>query len=163
MSDQIITGILAFSGAFVGAILNRLTQHQTWLREKRSEAFADFLRNIDIARAKATDILIEFRDRDEPALMGVRLHEIYQPVLIQSKIVRLYLPKNERENLSKLVKDIYIRHSSPDLGDSRLFKVDEDIDRIQEIFEVALLGNRFRRWFQEKAKRLGFIRRRTKT
>jgi hypothetical protein len=163
MTTQIITGILAFSGAFVGAILNRLTQHQTWLREKRSEAFAEFLRNLDIARTKATDVLIEFRDKNEPALMGVRLHEIYQPVLIQSKIVRLYLPENERENLSKLVKNIYILHSSPHLGDSRLSKVDEDIDKIQTIFEVALLGNRFRRWFQEEAKGLNFLRRRTKT
>ena len=163
MKAQIITGILAFLGAFVGAILNRLTQHQTWLREKRSEAFAEFLRNLDNARAKATDVLIEFMDKDEPASMGVRLYGIYEPVLIQSKIVRLYLPENERENFSKLVEEIYALHSSPSLGDTRLFMLDENIDKIQKIFEFTRLGNKLTKWFKEKTKGFKFFKKGART
>jgi hypothetical protein len=149
MIAQITNGLLAFLGAFVGALLNRRTQHQTWLREKRSEVFAEFLRNLDIARTKATDVLIEFIDKDEPAAMGVRVHRVYEPVLIQSKIVRLYLPDKERHNFSILVEDIYKLHSSPKLGDTRLFKMDENIDKIQKIFEFTLLGNKFSNLFKK--------------
>lgn len=137
MGRDLVTGLFALGGAFLGAYFTRQAQHHKWLLKRRSEAFAKFLELIDLAHRQAADILFD-RALEAGAARNLKISEAYQPVFNQTRIVRLYLPKTEREELSCLVKSYLALHTDPELGDRRLIKMGEKLDRIQELFEEEL-------------------------
>jgi len=136
MVSLLITAFSALAGAFLGAFLTRQTQHQKWLLERRSEAFAEFLLRCDEAFKNGADVL--HKNKNEDNLAGLLFLDAYQPMLTYSKLVRLYLPAEEREEFSMLANNIWALHSQIDLGDERMHRINENTNRIQEIFEVAL-------------------------
>jgi hypothetical protein len=130
------TALSALAGGFMGAYFTRQAQHHKWLLERRAEAFAKFLQMIDDAHSSASNILydkkIENPERD------IKVLEVYRPVLNYARIVRLYLPRTLRQEFSERSKKYWALHTDPDLGSSRLNKMSEHLDRIQEIFEQEL-------------------------
>jgi len=134
MENKLMTGLFALAGAFLGAYFTRQAQHHKWLLERRSEAFAKFLELIDKAHQKASDILFD-HSFEAGAERDLMILEAYQPAFKQARIVRLYLAKSVREEFSDLVKNYWALHTDPDLGDRRLKKMGQNLDRIQEIFE----------------------------
>ncbi len=137
MDRDLVTGLFALGGAFLGAYFTRQAQHHKWLLERRSETFARFLELIDLAHHHASDILHD-RSLEAGAVRDLKIIDAYQPVFNQARIVRLYLPKGEREEFSSLVKSYWALHTDPELGDCRLITMDEKMNRIQEIFEEEL-------------------------
>lgn len=137
MERDLVTGLFALGGAFLGAYFTRQAQHHKWLLERQSEAFARFLELIDVAHRKASDILFD-RSLVAGAQRDLKIVDAYQPVFNQARIVRLYLPNTERVEFSALVKSYWALHTDPELGDRRLTTMDEKLDRIQELFEEEL-------------------------
>jgi hypothetical protein len=135
-----VTVLFTFAGFLLGAYLIILEQHHKWLLERRSEAFAKFLDLIENARNRASDILIdtELQKRQNHTKRDIKVLEVYQPVLIQARVIRLYLPQAVRDEFFNLVKDYWALHTDPDLGDSRHRKMGQNLEAIQEIFEHAL-------------------------
>jgi hypothetical protein len=135
--DKLVPGLFALLGVFVGGYLTVQAQYHKLLLERRSEAFAKFLELIDIAHKKASAILDD-RSLQAGAKRDLKILDVYQPVLIQARIVRLYLPKKFRDEFFSLAKSYWARHTDPALGDSRLLRMGQDLERIQEIFEQEL-------------------------
>ncbi len=136
MIIAVVTGVLALVGAFGGAFLSRRTERIKWLRQSRSDAFAEFLNKVSKAQSEAIDTLqdasLESLQRD------IRVTEIYAILEINAQVVRLYLPKSKRDEFSHLVREIQSLHSTVDLGSSRLAKMGQRIERIQSMFEQTL-------------------------
>lgn len=132
----IVAGLFSLLGAFSGAFFARRTQYEKWLLENRSEVFANFLELMHKAREEATDILYE--QKTEELQKAIKITEIYGRPLNYAKVVRLYLPKKERNRFQKLASEIWALYSDRNLGDSRLLTMDKKLDEIQEIFESCL-------------------------
>ncbi len=131
-----VAGSFSLLGAFAGAFLARRTEYVKWLRQNRSETFAEFLATLSKAQNAAIDVLHD--QTLEPLQRDIRLTEIYSVPEDYTRVVRLYLPKLDRDEFSGLVRKIRALHSSVDLGDSRLLTMEENVERIQSIFEKTL-------------------------
>ncbi len=136
LTVAIIAGLFSLLGAFAGAFLARRTQYQKWLLENRSEVFAKFLELMHEAREEVANILFEEKSEELPK--AIKITEMYSKPLNYVKIVRLYLPKKERERFQQLINEVWSLHSDRDLGDSRLLTMKKKLDEIQEIFESSL-------------------------
>lgn len=53
----VVSGLFALLGGFIGAWLARRTEYEKWLRQERSAAFAEFIRQLHSVREKATDAI----------------------------------------------------------------------------------------------------------
>ena len=51
----VVSGLFALLGGFFGAWLARRTEYEKWLRQERSAAFAEFLKQLHAVREKAID------------------------------------------------------------------------------------------------------------
>jgi len=136
LTVAIVAGLFSLLGAFAGAFLARRTQYQKWLLENRSEVFAKFLSLMHEARDKTTSII--FEESSEKSSKNIRITETYSTPLNYAKIVRLYLPKKEREKFQKLANEVWVLHASRDFGDLRLLAMGRKLDEIQQIFESSL-------------------------
>ena len=134
---DILTLVMALIGGAIGAYATHQTGYEKWLRERRSDVFAKFLETVELVFSKATNILHE-RDL-ETVDQGIKMHEAYQSVFIQTRIVRLYLPSSLRTEFSELMKKYWSLHSTPELGNSRIGKMDLVLTRVQEMFEAQLV------------------------
>ena len=154
MIQTIVTALSALAGGFIGAYFTRQSQHHKWLLERRAESFACFLEKLSEARMKATDILYD-RDSDEDSKeRNTRLVEAYLPALNYAKIVKLYLPKELREDFYDCAKKYSVLHTSQDLGDQRLQTMYKHAERIQQIFEDELSAHFWLRPFIQRVKGL---------
>jgi len=130
------TGLFSLLGGFLGAFLVRRTQYEKWLRESRSPVYAKFLELMHDARKNTTETIY---DQSLKKLQrDIKITDHYNTPLNYMKIVRLYLPKNLRNEFEKLGQEIWSLHASIDLGQSRLTKMDEKLDKVQGIFESNL-------------------------
>ncbi len=136
LTTAFVAGLFSLLGAFAGAFLSRRTEYMKWLRQNRSEVFGEFLSKLFQAQSKAIEVLhngeLEARERD------IRVTELYSVPENYARVVRLYLPRSRREEFSRLVREVWVLHSSEKLGDPRLTKMNEKIDRLQAIFEEAI-------------------------
>lgn len=134
--ETIVIAISALIGGFMGSYFTRQTQHHKWLLERRAESFATFLKMLSETRRLAGDILLnktmESNERCRKAF------EAYLPVSTNALIVRLYLPKDLREEFYSSAKAYWNLHTDLDLGDKRIIKMNDHLDRMQEIFEQQL-------------------------
>lgn len=133
-----VSGLFSLLGAFAGAFLARRTDYIKWLRQNRSETFAEFWTKLLDAQSMAIDVL---HDRSlEPIQRDIRITEIYSAPENYARVVRLYLPKRHRNEFSGLVREIRALHATVDLGDSRLLQMEQKFERIQAMFEEVVAG-----------------------
>lgn len=126
----------ALFGGFLGLYFTQQAQHHKWLLEKRAEVFSKFLQMMDDARRSMSDIIYD-RGLEEQE-RNMRLTELCLPVMSYARIVRLYLPGNIRDEFYETAKDYVDLYSDSGLGDGRLKRVNDDLNRIQQIFEQEL-------------------------
>jgi hypothetical protein len=133
-----ISGFFALVGGFVGAWLTRKTEYQKWLRQQRSAEFAEFIRQFEALRLKASDIIYDSqlgeREKD------MRLTELFVKLTPQENIVRLYLDKTDRKNFSGLIHDLWSFYSPTVEQAVRMKKHKELIEGIQSMFENTIKG-----------------------
>ena len=132
----VTAGLFSLLGAFAGAALARRTEYEKWLRENRSEVFAKFLELLSEARTNATGAM--FDNTIEQPQQNIRVTEAYRPALDYVRIVCLYLPKDSRKEFRQLAEDFWGLHSAKNLKDSRLLRMTEKLEAIQNIFEASL-------------------------
>lgn len=132
----VVAGLFALLGSFAGAFLGRRTEYEKWLRQNRSEVFAKFFNIQAEAREKATNAL--FDTSEEQLKRDIRVTEAYLPMSDYARVVRIYLPERLREEFMSLVREYSALHSQRSLGDSRLMRMEEKLNRIQEIFETTI-------------------------
>ncbi|MEN8265247.1 MAG: hypothetical protein ABFR82_17510 [Nitrospirota bacterium] len=129
----LIAGVFALIGAYIGSRMERKTQHQNWILEKRAETFADFLK---VLNKSIEDVSLYFRQDPEKGLeREQKLLDIYYPAFDYVNIVRLFLKESERDKFDKLVREIYAIHSQKERGDTRLSLMDSKKKELQKIFE----------------------------
>lgn len=133
---SIVTGVFALLGGFSGAWIARRTEYGKWLRQERTAAFAEFLRQIHSARQKAIDFIY-----DDSILESVRDEKTTQ-ILVglngQENIVRLYLRDVDRERFSKLKEELAVLLSPMTDQRKRIGNVDRVLSEIQSIFEKTI-------------------------
>lgn len=132
----VTAGLFSLLGAFAGAALARRTEYEKWLRENRSVVFAKFLELLSEAQTNATDAM--FDNTSEQLQQDIRVTEAYRPALDYARVVCLYLPKDKRKKFRQLAQGFWALHSTRGLGDSRLLKMSEKLEAIQNIFEANL-------------------------
>lgn len=134
----VVAGLFALLGSFSGAWLARRTEYAKWLRQERSEAFAEFLMQIYSVRMKATDII---SNSDIPEnVRDLKTTELFVGLNGQENVVRLYLKKGDRENFSKLKEELAILLSPMTDQVKRIKNADKVLSEIQSIFEKTIHG-----------------------
>ena len=136
MWTAIIAGIFALLGGFVGAFMHRKTQHQNWILQKRAEIFADFLQTLEKCRDETSKFFRE--GMPEGVEKTQKILDLYQPVLANVKITRLFLKDESKKEIAKLVDSLYSLHNSEGFGDQRFSWMDVRLKRIQNILEENL-------------------------
>lgn len=134
----VVSGLFALLGGFSGAWLARRTEYEKWLRQERSAAFAEFLKQVHSVREKATDFIYDpdmsEKDRDMNAT------QLFVGLNGQENIVRLYLRESDRERFSKLKEELSILLSPITDQVRRIKNVDKVLSEIQAIFEKTIHG-----------------------
>lgn len=93
---SIIAGILALIGSYFGSKLNRKSQHEKLLLEKRTTIFQSFLETLD------------YCDQERTADLTMPIHLIYQPLRLQIGSVKLYLKDSDKTTFESLVNKFII-------------------------------------------------------
>jgi hypothetical protein len=132
----VTAGLFSLLGAFAGAALSRRTDYEKWLREGRSEVFANCLELISEAQKDATYAMRDI-SLDEHQ-QNIKVTEAYSPALNYARVVCLYLPKKNRKEFRQLVHEFYALHSTKNLGDLRNQTMTNKLESIQTIFEACL-------------------------
>ena len=128
----IIPGIFALIGIFIGYFLQNRTQFKNWVRQKRSEVFADFLIVLEDCFYKAQEHIIEPPDKD--GIKFTAVPDVYSPAYTKLNIVKLFVMKNSRKQIEKLLNDIVALHSRTDLGTARFLEMHKKRDQLHKIF-----------------------------
>ena len=119
METAIISGLFAFLGALLALYAQRRTMSESWLLQKRSEAFAKFL--IDLQEHRNEQLSI---DDSQPEKNNYSLDKIYT----SANIVSLYLPEDSRSEF-KSNFDNYMKFEPDFTG------VTEDVKQLKKIYE----------------------------
>ncbi|MBW2568020.1 MAG: hypothetical protein JRD93_17660 [Deltaproteobacteria bacterium] len=134
----IITGLLALIGGFIGAYIQKKTQHQIWLSQERAEAFSGLLITLDKCIESAAQLFKKGGEKNITKLQ--RFNEIYAPAFIYTKIACFFLTPESKKRVEKLVRDISSLHRSRMLGEKRHGTMNTKINDLQNILEEDLLS-----------------------
>jgi hypothetical protein len=143
MATAITAGLLALIGGFIGAYIQKRTQHQIWLSQQRAEAFSDLLKTLDKCIEDAAQLFDRGSEENIPKVQ--RFNEIYAPAFVYTRIACFFLTPESKKRLQKLVKDISSLHRSRMLGEERREKMYAKINHLQNILEEDLLNPK---WYE---------------
>lgn len=129
----LVAGVFALSGAWVGALLSRRNEYDKWLRQARTEAFVNFLRNLNDCEDQ---IYANKLSKDDAIELVVWVQSQLQPAFNEARIVRLFLSSNERERLHEYLMMILNGHSTPAGSNMQRAK---GVEAIQQLLESNLL------------------------
>jgi hypothetical protein len=132
----IISGLFALFGGFFGALLTRRTEYKKWLRQERSVAFAEFLKQLNTASIEAIEVI--FSPDFDKGQSDQKITNIFCRLNGPENVVRLYLEENDREKFSRLLSDYWELHFQSVKMELRVTKGKEIRERIQAIFEKTL-------------------------
>lgn len=135
MNDSLITGGAALIGILLGAYLARVSAYSVWLHKRRSEIFSVFLTKVDESLAQAKDL---FDNKDKSSNAASVIYPAFASMLNYSKVVRLHLPKPDRERFSMLSNNVWAEYSYAGMNDDAIYRLAERTNEIQEILESAL-------------------------
>jgi hypothetical protein len=137
MQTAIISGLFAFLGALIALYAQRRTMQESWLLQRRAESFAKFLAVLEsfviAASSKTRDGYSSERKTDKM----YEFMEIANSVWIESKVVLLYIARNDKPVFRELVESIVFNDYFIDGKESKHPR--EFIDKIEVIFEKNLL------------------------
>lgn len=130
-----VSGLLVLLGGFGGAFLARRTDYEKWLRQVRSQSFADFLMQAQSFQTRAIDI--SHTPMPSPK-RDIAVTELFMNVEMHKQIVRLYLDPQDRDLFEELVAELKVAMNPNREQGERSGKFDHALKEIQSIFEAAL-------------------------
>jgi hypothetical protein len=129
-------GLLALLGGYAGASLARRTEYEKWLREEKSKAFADLLRELHDTRIAATEAMYDTSVPESERALNATM--LYARLNKFEGIARLYMSERTRELLARQLKIVWLSATSDggpaDHGD----KIREAMKSIQALLEGEL-------------------------
>ncbi|ACM21594.1 hypothetical protein Geob_3251 [Geotalea daltonii FRC-32] len=140
MNTALIAGLFAFIGGIIGQLLNRNTQRETWLLQKRAEVFSEYLAAVEKYNQELSKIVeMNLNSSEEWRLRT----DARNAVRISEKIVCLYLSDDNKEEFRTLVENYF--DFEPDIYTDGVFDTDKlktcwdphfkIEDNIQKLFE----------------------------
>ena len=139
ISAALVAGIFALVGGLIGAWMTRRIEYEKWLRQERSAAFAQFLRELHKTWLEVPQGLLRNAAINPDADRYIT--ESFVRLEPHTYIVRLYLDEKDREPFSKLVHQIWVAQTSSALSDeSRAEKTQQAMLAIRRILENGLHG-----------------------
>ena len=109
MSDigvALVTGLLALLGAFAGAALTRRTEFEKWLRQERTSAFGEFLRELHGTRTAVTKAYYDEEGTEQ--IKSTRATQAFVLLQKQVGIARLFMSEKGRGEFDKLLNDLWV-------------------------------------------------------
>ena len=134
----IVAGLLSLIGAFAGAALGRRSEYDKWLRQERSEAFTQYLRQLHVAQKACVELI--HCEPDQVQAADLKISEHFWNLEPQESIVRLYLQPEDRAAFSNYAKELWESSSRILNQTTRHTKSQAALKGVQELFERSLHG-----------------------
>jgi hypothetical protein len=138
LSLALVSGLFALLGGFTGAWLSRRSEYEKWLRQERSTAFAEFLRQVHAVREKAISVVHDASLSTSEREMKVT--ELFLSLEGSEGVVRLYLPEGDRKMFSDLRHELWVLHGVSGDQTRRIREVENVLSDIQGLLERTLHG-----------------------
>jgi hypothetical protein len=132
----VLSGLLALVGAYLGAILNRKTQHQNWLFQRRAEAYAKLWDSLESSQFECAQYLRSTQDTG--MTKEQKMLDIFHPTFSQAKVVRLFASSGIKDQIEKKISAIYAGIATTTLGDTRFEEVRANENDLQILLENDL-------------------------
>jgi hypothetical protein len=131
-----VTGLLALAGGFFGAWLARKSDYDKWLRQERSSAFGEFLRQLHETWLGSMEALNDARLSDSEA--DQLITKKFVSLESQQNIVRLYLREKDRAGFTNLVHSLWVAQTRTLNQGKRIEATRELMSEIQKVLEQRL-------------------------
>jgi len=139
ITAALVTGSCAFFGAIAGQLFNRYTLRETWLLQKRSDAYSKFYTDLEFYESEV--FRIDDSGVNESEGMKLKMFEL-EKLYASANIVRLYLsPETKKDFMDNLEKFIHYRFehmSSLEEIANEFLNRSKLKDNITSIFEKSL-------------------------
>jgi hypothetical protein len=127
----VVAGFFALLGAWLGTRASRANEHEKWLRQARTEAFAKFLRTLHTCE----DVVYADKRKDHGDIcFEVWVGRQLQPAYNEGRVVRLFLPPEKRELVFKYLSMIEGGHFEAKFMPQR----HEGVEKLQNLLEEHL-------------------------
>lgn len=137
------SGLFALLGAFAGAALTRRTEYEKWLRQERTAAFGEFLRELHGTRMAVTAAYYDEEGTEQTK--SIKATEAFVRLQKHAGIARLFMSEAGRTEYAKSLNDLWVNctvHGGPA---NRVSQLKVLMDTIQVLLERELnyLPSRF--------------------
>ena len=136
LTQAFVGGLFALLGAFAGAALTRQTEYEKWLRQEKSLAFAEFLRQLHDTRQAVADAYYG-PVQDENA-RGMNATECFVRLQKNIGIARLYMTEETRVQFSALLKELWLNCTGKGGPADRAIQIRDLMETIQALIENQL-------------------------
>ena len=133
MLISMVAGLFSLLGALLGAFMARRGDHRKWLRERRSLAAEKCLSTL----AECSKVHMQHVAQDRTG-QAIFVAIAFLPAEDYARIVRLYLPKRDREPFSSLVSEIITLHISLGADTKYHATINTKMDLLQSMLESSL-------------------------
>lgn len=131
-----VAGLLALLGGFAGAALTRRTEYEKWLRQERSKAFADFVRELHDTRLAAAEAMYDTAVPESQRSMHAT--ELFAKLRKHEGIARLYMSCPARKILEEAVSEIWLASTGTGGPADHAIKIRDQMNAIQALLESEL-------------------------
>ena len=143
LTQAAATGLLALLGAFAGAALTRRTEYEKWLRQERTAAFGEFLRELHSTRMAVTSAYYDEEGTEQAK--SIKATEAFVHLQKQVGIARLFMSEAGRTEYAKLLNDLWVNCTVQGGPANRVNQIKCLMESIQMLLERELnyLPSRF--------------------
>lgn len=134
--QAVVAGALALIGAFAGSVLTKRSEYEKWLRQEKTNAFGNFLRELHDVRHFATNT--HHGNQDTEQVRSVKVTEAFSLLEKHVGIARLFMSDSGKAELSSSVNELWVNCTSQDGLANRGSQIAEAMGRIQKNLEREL-------------------------
>jgi hypothetical protein len=134
--QPVITWVVALIGAFVGSLLTRRTDHEKWLRQERTNAFGNFLRELHDVRQYASNTC--YATNTDERGKSIKITEAFSRLQKHLGIARLFMSREGKSELSDSVHELWVQCTSQNGLANQGSQIENAMSRIQTVLEREL-------------------------
>lgn len=136
ITQAVVTGLLALLGAFAGAALARRTEYEKWLRQERTSAFGEFLRELHGTRMAVTAAYYDEEGTEQ--IKSTKATQAFVLLQKQVGIARLFMSVVGRSEFAKLLNDLWLHCTVQGGPANRVNEIKSLMESIQILLEREL-------------------------